>query len=298
MQHLLSIDDLNPTILKQLFVETQKILNDATPIRESKHHVVATMFFEPSTRTKLSFSLAAQKLGFSLLDFDQQKSSAIKGESLIDTLQNLQAMGVNLFVMRHPKQMIFDEIHTALKPTSHLINAGDGTNQHPTQALIDVFTLQQHYPDLTQIKIAIVGDIKHSRVAHSNIALLKMLGVEQIRLIGPADFLNTIEGFECFEDFDQGIKDVDAIMLLRIQKERMSQAQIPNLATYAEQYGLSPDKFALANKNAIILHPGPVNRNVEISTDLIEHPRSQILKQTQHGVAIRMALLQYFVKPV
>lgn len=260
---------------------------------------LANLFFENSTRTRSSFELAAQRLGMKVINFDVATSSVKKGESFFDTLDFLQTMGVDVFVIRHTDSGLPLEAAKHLANRASVINAGDGINEHPSQAMLDLFTIQYFKHQLENLKIAIVGDIKHSRVAHSNVYALSTAGVRDIRLVGPSalvDFADSLPGLSLHTDLAQGLAGVDVVMMLRIQQERMQQAALPDLKVYHQYYGLTPDMLSHAKPNAIVMHPGPMNREVEISSEVADGPQSVILQQARFGVAMRMAIIQDLLK--
>ncbi|MDD3612304.1 MAG: aspartate carbamoyltransferase catalytic subunit [Eubacteriales bacterium] len=253
------------------------------------HGTIATVFAEPSTRTNLSFQMAAQQLGLRVLNFQMDNSSLLKGETLQDTLETLSAMGVDVAVIRAggnwPETINTDELSIGV------INAGSGLHQHPTQALLDALTIQQQFINFNNLKITIVGDIKHSRVARSNLDILSKLGA-RVLFSGPSDFMDKeVSRLAPWIDFDQAILDSDVIMMLRVQHERHSGHLDFDKVSYHEKYGLTSARVNRMKSNAIFMHPGPVNRDVEIASEVIKHPKSRILTQVQNGVAIRMALL-------
>jgi aspartate carbamoyltransferase catalytic subunit len=236
--------------------------------------------------------LAAKKLGAMVINIDVQRSSVQKGENLLDTVKNLQAMGVDAFIIRHPQEGTSQFIAENIQ--AKVINAGDGTQSHPTQALIDAFTIKQFKSSFDNLSIALVGDIRHSRVANSNIEALSCLGVRDIRLIGPKDFLPPNIPSNCvfFQTIEEGLKEVDVIMMLRIQKERMQRAAIPDSNAYFENFGLTQTRLRYAKPEAIVMHPGPMNRGVEIESSVADGLQSVILEQVKNGIYIRMAVLK------
>lgn len=257
--------------------------------------VIANLFFEPSTRTCNSFAIAAKRLGAMVLTPPLQHSSLLKGESLLDTLRTFDAMGVSAFVIRHTENHLCEELAKAL-PHITLFNAGDGTHEHPTQALIDLLTIQQHKKNWNKLRVSIVGDILHSRVAHSLIAGLLTMGVADIHLIGPKNLVpakSEHTKIKIFHSLKEGLPDSDVIVTLRVQKERLQQTI--DFDTFHQQFGLTPKMLALAKPNAIVMHPGPMNRNIEIDSAVADGPQSVILQQVQNGVAIRMAVLDLFI---
>lgn len=260
---------------------------------------IINCFFEPSTRTLCSFELAAKRLGATVINFNAATSSTIKGETLLDTMKTLDAMQVDAFVVRHSDNGVMEKLTAEFNWVS-IVNAGDGTNEHPTQALLDIATIRAHKPDFKPLNVAIIGDIAHSRVAHSNIHALRILGAAEIRAIGPADLVpSSLQeiGATIYHDIDQGLRDADVVMALRIQRERMQKSEIPNDAEYFYQFGLTTDRLQLAKPDAIVMHPGPMNRNVEIASDVADGPQSVILEQVNNGVWARMAVLQSLLLP-
>ena len=257
-------------------------------------HTVVNLFFETSTRTRSTFELAAKRLSADVLNIDVQRSATAKGESLLDTIANLQAMQCDLFVMRHPESGAAHLVARHVDDDVHVINAGDGLHAHPTQALLDVFTMRRHKPDLSERSVAIVGDLRHSRVARSEIHALRALGVGEIRAIAPRTLLPVdLEalGVRVHEDIDAGLADVDIIVMLRLQRERMEHALLPSSSEYFAGWGLTPERLARARPDAIVMHPGPTNRGVEIDSRVADGPQSVILEQVTNGIAIRMAVM-------
>jgi aspartate carbamoyltransferase catalytic subunit len=257
-------------------------------------HTVVNLFFESSTRTRSTFELAAKRLSADVLNIDVQRSATSKGESLLDTVANLQAMQCDLFVMRHPESGAAHLVARHVDDDVHVINAGDGLHAHPTQALLDVFTMRRHKPDLAERTVAIVGDLRHSRVARSEIHALRALGVGEIRAIAPRTLLPVdLEGLgvRVYEDIDAGLADVDIIVMLRLQRERMEHALLPSSSEYFAGWGLTPERLARARPDAIVMHPGPTNRGVEIDSRVADGPQSVILEQVTNGIAIRMAVM-------
>lgn len=296
MQHLLTIKQFSPKQLNDLldlaqsFIDEEgNLINAKTPIDKT----VFTLFFENSTRTRCSFALAAEKLGMRVINLDLQTSSEKKGETLLDTIANLRAMGGDYFVVRHGKNGIMADLADSLGHNAHLFNAGEGSLAHPTQALADMLTIRQYKPELKQLTAVIIGDCRHSRVARSQIAALRLLGVSDIRLVAPNELLpddtDTL-GVSCFTAIEPAIEQADVITCLRIQRERLSFAI--NTADYQQDYCLNNEQLKLAKADAIVLHPGPINRNVEISSTVADGPQAKILQQVRNGVAVRMAALR------
>lgn len=252
---------------------------------------VVNLFFEPSTRTRTSFELAEKRLSTDVLNFSVPTSSVVKGESLFDTIKTIEAYGVDFIVIRHASSGVPHFI--ANNVDASVINAGDGINEHPTQALLDAFSIIEKKGSLSGLKIAIVGDILHSRVAKSNIYLLSKFGAE-IRLIGPPTMIPEFEQdlqLSVYYDMDEGLKDVDVIMMLRIQMERQGKGFFPSTFEYFKNWGLDLRRLRLAKKDALVMHPGPMNRGIEISSDVADSGQSIILEQVTNGLAVRMAVM-------
>lgn len=256
---------------------------------------VVNLFFENSTRTRTSFTLAAQRLGAGVVDFHAHSSSTAKGESLLDTWRTLDAMGCHAYVVRHSDD---DAVATLARQAGGdvaLVNAGSGTRAHPTQALLDALTIRRHKGDWSSLRVLIVGDIRHSRVARSNIKLLRLLGVGDLRTAGP-DALRAGDleesGIQRHDNLESALDGCDVVMMLRLQTERMLAANIPDGAHYFRDWGLTPQRLALARPDAIVMHPGPMNRGIEIDSAVADGPQSVILEQVGNGVALRMAVLE------
>ena len=298
MKHLLSINDLDREkaigILDTAY-ELSKISDG--PMKKLptlRGRTIVNLFFEDSTRTRISFESAAKRLSADVINLDISTSSTAKGESLLDTIDNLVAMQADIFVVRHSVSKAPIEIATHVPAHVHVINAGDGSHQHPTQGLLDMYTMRHFKQNFKGLKVAIVGDIVHSRVAKSNIHALTTLGCEDIRAIGPESLLPSdldMLGVKVFHSMEEGLKDVDVVMTLRIQKERMEAGQVPEGDAFFKQYGLNANRLALAKPDAIVMHPGPMNRGLEISADSADSQRSVIVEQVANGVSVRMAAL-------
>jgi aspartate carbamoyltransferase catalytic subunit len=249
------------------------------------------LFFEPSTRTRTSFELAAKRLSTDVINFSVPTSSVVKGESLIDTALTVQALGADFIIIRHSSAGVPHLLARNLRAS--VINAGDGMNEHPTQALLDAFTIKEKKGKIEDLDIAIVGDIMHSRVAKSNIYSLTKLGAK-IRLIGPPTLIPGEMkeiGVGVFHSMEEGLKDVDVVMMLRIQMERQGKGFFPSTEEYSKNWGLTSERLFLAKDDAIVMHPGPMNRGIEISSDIADGPRSVILEQVTNGLAVRMAVM-------
>jgi aspartate carbamoyltransferase catalytic subunit len=300
LRHLLTIADLRTEQLVSLLDHAQALKDSALTGIQHRHvlagKTVCTLFFEPSTRTRHSFQLAATRLGADVLNFDAQHSSGKKGETAIDTMRNLEAMGVDVFIVRTAVDGELHALVQAAKPNTRFINAGDACNNHPTQALLDMLTIRQHKGiDFSTLSVVLVGDILHSRVARSNLQALQGLGCKEIRACGPSELLpidGTLSACKQIAAFGEAIQGVDVVMMLRLQQERMREGLVDSLQQYFTDYGLSASRLALAKPDAIVMHPGPMNRGVEISSDVADGIQSVILEQVSHGVAVRMAVLQ------
>ena len=255
---------------------------------------IANLFFEPSTRTRTTFELAAKRLSADILNLNISTSATSKGEILSDTLHTLEAMHCDMFVVRHANSGAAQYIASQVAQHISVINAGDGRHEHPTQAMLDMFTIQQHKKDFTKLRVAIVGDILHSRVARSEIHALNTLGVNEVRIIGPHTLIpKGIEklGVHVFHEMNDGLKDVDVVVMLRLQHERMRGALLPSGNEYFKRYGLTNERLKYAKTNAIVMHPGPINRGIEIDSNVADGKHSVILQQVSHGIAVRMAVM-------
>lgn len=297
LNHFIDIKQLNKTQIQQLIKTATDFLHQTNDKPIHSHLKIANLFFEPSTRTLLSFQVAAQRLGIFCLSPEMKNSSLSKGESFLDMIQNIAAMGVNLFIIRHQENKIMHWLAERMPTDCYLINAGEGWLQHPSQGLLDLMTLQHYFPNWEKLRIAIIGDLRHSRVARSLIDGLKIMGVNDIRLIAPQVLQpeeDVLQGTQTITDIDEGVVGVDAIVCLRLQKERMTKTLLINETEFYEQYGLSQTRLKKAQSNAIVLHPGPINRNIEIASEVADGKQSVILQQVANGVAMRMAILSQF----
>lgn len=260
---------------------------------------IALVFYEASTRTRVSFEMAAQRLGAHVVNVQAQASSVTKGETLRDTMLTLAAMGVDCIVLRHPENHAAAELAACAPAHLSIINAGDGTYAHPSQALLDARTILNHGLSIADSTLTIVGDIRHSRVANSNLALWQRLGAKSIRIAGPKGFLPDAAALEkltsngaisTYNNIDEALTGCDVAMMLRIQKERIANAQLPDLATYQRDWCLTPERLSLIDQDGIVLHPGPMNRGIEIDSSVADGERSKILEQVHQGVYVRMAM--------
>ncbi|NOY72053.1 MAG: aspartate carbamoyltransferase catalytic subunit [Gammaproteobacteria bacterium] len=255
---------------------------------------VVNLFFEASTRTRTTFELAAKRLSADVLNIQMAASATTKGETLLDTLANFEAMQCDMFIVRHDRSGTAHFIARHVAPHISVINAGDGSHAHPTQAMLDMFTIRRIKGDFYPLSVAIVGDIAHSRVARSQIHALTTLGVNEVRVIGPKTLMpkdiNAL-GVHVYHNLEAGLRDVDVVIMLRLQRERMDSELLPGELEYYQQYGLTEEKLKAAKADAMIMHPGPINRGVEIESAVADGPRSVILQQVTHGIAIRMAVM-------
>lgn len=298
LQHLLTTEGLPASILLNILDTAEPFVGvterDVKKVPLLRGKSVFNLFFEPSTRTRTTFEIAAKRLSADVINLNIAASSQSKGETLLDTVNNLSAMHADMFVVRHSQSGAAHLIARHVRPEIHVINAGDGRHAHPTQALLDMFTIRRSKRDFHNLRVAIVGDILHSRVARSQIHALTTLGVPEVRVIAPKTLLPAkVErlGVHVYHDMAKGLKDVDVLMMLRLQNERMLSARLPSTEEYFKYYGLTPEKLALAKQDAIVLHPGPMNRGVEIDSTVADGKQSVILPQVTFGIAVRMAVM-------
>ncbi len=298
LQHLLTLEGLPAAILRQILDTAESFLNVAdrevkkVPLLRGK--AIFNLFFEPSTRTRTTFEIAAKRLSADVINLNIAASSQSKGETLLDTVNNLSAMQADMFVVRHAESGAAHLIARHVAPHIHVVNAGDGRHAHPTQALLDMFTIRRYKPDLTSLRVAIVGDMLHSRVARSQIHALTTLGVPEVRVVAPKTLIPACAermGVQVYHDMREGLKDVDVVIMLRLQNERMRGALLPSPQEYFKYYGLTPEKLAQAKPDAIVMHPGPMNRGVEIDSAVADGGQSVILSQVTFGIAVRMAVM-------
>ena len=298
LTHLLSIEGLSAAILREILDTAESFVGVAerevkkVPLLRGK--TVCNLFFENSTRTRTTFEIAAKRLSADVITLNVGTSSQSKGETILDTVDNLIAMHADMFVVRHSQSGAAHFIARHVLDNIHVINAGDGRHAHPTQGLLDVFTIRHYKPEMHNLRVAVVGDLLHSRVARSEIHALTTLGVPEVRVIAPKTLLpEHVEklGVRVFHDMAEGLKDVDVVMMLRLQNERMNGALLPSAQEYFKCYGLTQEKLALARPDAIVMHPGPMNRGVEIDSAVADGNQSVILPQVTYGIAIRMAVM-------
>lgn len=302
LTHLLTTEGIPRALLLQILDRAKTFLHPDDPKEVVNAPLLAgksvfNLFFENSTRTRTTFEIAAKRLSADVVNLNVQASSASKGESLLDTIDNLAAMKADMFVVRHGQSgapyLIAKHINK-VAPHIRVINAGDGRHAHPTQALLDAYTIRHFKNDFHHLRVAIVGDILHSRVARSNIHALSTLGVPEIRAIGPLTLLPSglkEMGLQVYTDLVEGLRDVDVIIMLRLQNERMRGALLPSTQEYFKHYGLTQEKLAVAKPDAIVMHPGPMNRGVEIDSAVADGVQSVILSQVTFGIAVRMAVM-------
>lgn len=296
--HLLSIEGLPRAVIHHILDTAGTFLSvndrDVKKVPLLRGKSVFNLFFENSTRTRTTFEIAAKRLSADVINLDIAKSSAAKGESLLDTIANLSAMHADMFVVRHGESGAPYLIAQHCAPHVHVVNAGDGRHAHPTQGLLDMYTIRHFKKDFSNLTVAIVGDILHSRVARSDIHALSTLGVPEIRAVGPKTLVPgdlKEMGVRVCHDMAEGIRGADVIIMLRLQNERMSGAMLPSAGEFFKNYGLTDEKLALAKPDAIVMHPGPINRGVEIDSSVADGKQSVILPQVTFGIAVRMAVM-------
>jgi aspartate carbamoyltransferase catalytic subunit len=296
--HLLTTEGLPREVLTHVLDTAGTFLSvndrDVKKVPLLRGKSVFNLFFENSTRTRTTFEIAANRLSADVVNLDIARSSTAKGESLLDTIANLSAMHADIFVVRHSESGASHLIARHCAPHVHVVNAGDGRHAHPTQGLLDAYTIRHYKPDIGALTIAIVGDIVHSRVARSDIHVLRTLGAAEIRAVGPRTLVPgdlREMGVRVCHDMDEGIRGADVIIMLRLQNERMGGALLPSAGEFFKTFGLSAERLALANRDVIVMHPGPINRGVEIESSVADGERSVILPQVTYGIAVRMAVM-------
>jgi len=302
LQHLLSTEGLPLPVITQILDTAESFLEvsdrDVKKVPLLRGKSVFNLFFENSTRTRTTFEIAAKRLSADVINLDVSRSSTAKGETLLDTIDNLCSMHADMFVVRHATSgapfLIAEHLKRIGRDDIHVVNAGDGRHAHPTQGLLDMYTIRHYKKDFSNLTVAIVGDILHSRVARSDLHALRTLGCGEIRAIAPKTLLpGYLEqlGVKVFHDMNEGLKDCDVVIMLRLQNERMNGALLPSAGEYFKRYGLTPEKLALAKPDAIVMHPGPMNRGVEIDSSVADGPQAVILNQVTFGIAVRMAVM-------
>ncbi|NJD08674.1 MAG: aspartate carbamoyltransferase catalytic subunit [Methylococcaceae bacterium] len=304
LRHFLTLEGLPRDLLVRI-MDTAESFTSVTeqqvkkvPLLRGK--TVVNLFFENSTRTRTTFELAAKRLSADVLNVNIATSATSKGESLLDTIRNIEAMHVDMFVVRHAESGAAHFIAAHVQPHISVLNAGDGRHSHPTQAMLDMFTIRRHKGDFSRLKVAIVGDVLHSRVARSEILALNTLGAREVRVVAPRTLLPASVtgslGVRVYHDFDQGLAGVDVIIMLRLQRERMTGAFLPSEHEYFERFGLTEARLAKAAPDVIVMHPGPINRGVEIDSRVADGPHSVILQQVSNGIAVRMAIMSLVLR--
>jgi aspartate carbamoyltransferase catalytic subunit len=303
LRHLLTLEGLGRKELEALLTRAEKFVRPIgkPPVtsRALAGVTVANMFTEPSTRTRVSFELAAKRLGADVVNLEMQLSSRVKGESMLDTIYTLEACHVDVFVIRDAEAGVPDLVASSVQPHASVLSAGEAHLSHPTQGLLDALTILQAKKKFDGLKVGIVGDVKHSRVARSAWQALATLGVGEIRIVAPRALMpeaSEFAGCERTASLDSGLVDLDVIMMLRIQKERMATAQVPDADRYFQKYGLSMERLARARPDCIVMHPQPMNRGIEIASDVADGPQSVIRDQVRNGVAVRMAVLEAVIE--
>ena len=302
LHHLLTLEGLPRANIVHILDTAESFVSIAerevkkVPLLRGKS--IFNLFFEDSTRTRTTFEIAAKRLSADVINLNIGASSTSKGETVLDTIDNLSAMLADMFVVRHAQSgaahMIAAHLNATDKPYIHVINAGDGRHAHPTQGLLDLFTIRHYKRDFAQLTVAIVGDVLHSRVARSLIHGLTTLGTPEVRVVGPNTLMPAAAGnlgVRVFNDMREGVKDCDVVVMLRLQNERMRGALLPSAGEFFKHYGLTEEKLALAKPDAIVMHPGPMNRGVEIDSPVADGKHSVILPQVTFGIAVRMAVM-------
>ena len=298
LRHLLTLENLSGELVSEILDRAQNFLSigdrktKKLPLLRGRS--VFNLFFENSTRTRTTFEIAAKRLSADVVNLNIATSSQSKGESLLDMIDNLVAMQADMFVVRHAQSDAANMIARHVPKGIHIINAGAGSHSHPTQGLLDAFTIRHFKKDFTGLKIVIIGDILHSRVARSQIHVLKALGVHEIRVVGPETLVPeslSEMGVSVYNDVDSAIKGADVVTTLRLQNERMEVSLVPSVQQFHKDYGLTKERLALAHPEAIVLHPGPINRGVEIASEVADGPQAVSLRQVTFGIAVRMAVM-------
>ena len=292
LKHFLNIKTLSKHHILDIISKAEGFHNNQD-ISRYPGKVVASLFFEPSTRTKTTFELASKKISADFINIDISNSSTLKGESILDMIKTIEAMSCQMFVVRHSVPGTAHYIAESVSNNIAVINAGDGSNEHPTQAMLDMFTIKKHKGNFGNLKVSIVGDILHSRVAKSLIYALNILGAKQINIVGPKSLIpdnHNEMNVNYYSDMNKGIGDADVIIMLRLQKERMHDALI-SMDSYYNDYGLNKDRLKYAKDDVIVMHPGPINRGIEIESSVADGPNSVILNQVSYGISVRMAIM-------
>ena len=292
LKHFLNINNLPKSYIQDIITRAEEI-HDDSKIKKYSGKVVASLFFEPSTRTKTTYELASKKISSDFINIDISNSSTAKGESILDMIKTIEAMNCHMFVVRHSVPGTAHYIAESVSSDISVINAGDGSNEHPTQAMLDMFTIKKHKGEFNNLRVSIVGDILHSRVAKSLIYALDTLGTKNINIVGPKKLIPddySEWNVQYYSDMNEGINGSDVVIMLRLQKERMHDALI-SMDTYYDDYGLNQTRLKFAKDDVIVMHPGPINRGVEIESSVADGPNSLILNQVSYGISVRMAIM-------
>lgn len=290
MNHFLDISQLSRKKIESILQRALYFKNH-NQYPSYAHHTVANLFYENSTRTRVSFELAAKRLSMPVINLDLQSSSETKGESIEDTIRTLSAMGIQIFVIRHVQEGLQQNLADKVGSSVHIINAGDGTHAHPSQALLDIMTIQEQKPKLDQLKIAILGNIRHSRVANSFQCICAQLGVGELVLVAPEIWQpNRLHYGRVTHDLKEGLKDADVVICLRVQRERLLESEHLDLDTYRRHFALTKENLAYSKTDVMVMHPGPINRGIEIDNEVADGTNSYILNQVANGVFVRMAI--------
>jgi aspartate carbamoyltransferase catalytic subunit len=292
LKHFLNIKSLPKAHILEILSRAENIHSN-NKISKYPNKVVASLFFEPSTRTKTTFELASKKISADFINIDISNSSTLKGESILDMIKTIEAMSCHMFIVRHSVPGTAHYIAESVSDNISVINAGDGSNEHPTQAILDMFTIKKHKGGFDKLKVSIVGDILHSRVAKSLIYALNILKTKEINIVGPEKLIpdNYNEmNVNYFSDMNKGVEDADVIIMLRLHKERMHDALI-SMDSYYDDYGLNKNRLKYAKSDVIVMHPGPINRGIEIESSVADGPNSVILNQVSYGISVRMAIM-------
>lgn len=303
LRHFLTLEGLKQPQLIEILDTAKDFINEATgaikKVDDLHGKNIMNLFFEASTRTLTTFEIAEKRLSADVVNLNIATSSTKKGETLLDTLWNLEAMMADMFVVRHGESGAAHFIAQHVAPHVHVVNAGDGRHSHPTQAMLDMFTIRKHKGEVFDLKVAIIGDVLHSRVVRSQIQALSILEAREIRIVGPKTLLPPNPealGVHVYDNIEEGIQDVDVIIMVRLQNERMASALLPSEKEFFNRYGLTNKRLALAKPDAIVMHPGPINRGVEIDSEVADGPQSVILEQVTYGIAVRMAIMSILMK--
>lgn len=298
LRHFLTLEGLKQPHLNEILDVAETFINPVTGEidKQTELHgkTIMNLFFEPSTRTLTTFEIAEKRLSADVVNLNISTSSTKKGETLLDTLWNLEAMMADMFVVRHSESGAAHFIAKHVAPHVHVVNAGDGQHSHPTQAMLDMFTIRRHKGDIFDLKVAIIGDVQHSRVVRSQIQALSILEAREIRVIGPKTLMPSHPealGVHVYDNLEEGLDDVDVIINVRLQNERMKSALLPSEKEFFNLYGLTKARLAYAKPDAIVMHPGPINRGVEIDSEVADGEQSVILEQVTYGIAVRMAVM-------